>query len=151
MDLQSGSGMVLGIRSRQFTDASTHMDEEHQEKAIDSLRDWSKWLIGLNFSATTGCVIVLQQGVGPNLKPFLFIAILLFALSVLSAALVVGMLASLIQALPLRDESGSVCSIYDYRIWGWASLGILVRLQFVLFTLGVFFFLAWVAFKPAMT
>lgn len=61
------------------------------------------------------------------------------------------MLASIIQTLPLRNGAGSVRSIYDYRVWGRASLGILVRLQFVLFAMGVFFFLIWVAFKPTMT
>lgn len=62
--------MVTEMHPMQLGGASTQMNEEHQEKAIDSLRDWSKWLIGLSFSATTGCVIVLQQGLGLSSSPF---------------------------------------------------------------------------------
>jgi hypothetical protein len=145
--LEEGSGSGS---ERTGKPGSVRIGAEYQEKAIDSLRDWSKWLIGLNFSAVTGCVIIVQQGVGPVLKPLLFGAILLFTVSVLSAALIVGMLASIVQTLPLRDDSGSVGSIYDYPVWARVSLRDLVQLQFVSFSLGVCFFLAWIALKPTI-
>ncbi len=124
------------------------MEAEHQEKAIDAVRDWCKWLIGLNFSAATGCVIVIERGVGPVLQPFLFVAILLFVLSVLAAALVMGALAALLQRLPLHDKSGSLQNIFMHHIWRWVSVGLLVKLQFGFFAFGVLFFLIWVALKP---
>ena len=124
------------------------MDRQYQEKAIDALRDWSKWLIGLDFFTGTGCVVVLERGVSANLKPVLVGAILLVALSALVTALVLGVLAALVQELPLADEFGNVQSIYDYHIWQGVSLGRLVQLQFGLFALGVVFVVVWVALKP---
>ncbi len=53
------------------------MDETRQEKAIDVLRDWSKWLIGVNVFSATGCVIVLERDVPVLLQPLLVGAIVL--------------------------------------------------------------------------
>lgn len=124
------------------------MNEESQLRAAESLRDWSKWLIGVNFAAATGCVVVLQGGVKGPPRPFLMLAIAAFALSVLSSALLVRVLAALAEALPLRSEAGELRSIYGYS----AGLGIsvrgLARLQFGFLILGVVFFLLWVVLKP---
>lgn len=124
------------------------MDEKRQEKAIDVLRDWSKWLIGVDFFAASGCVIILERGVPLLLQPFLVGAVVLFALSVVTSALVLGLLAILVETLPLRDESGATYSIYDHLVWRQVSLGLLARLQFALLAIGVAFFLAWVVLKP---
>ncbi len=124
------------------------MDKEQQEKAIDALRDWSKWLIGLDFTAGTGCIIVLQGGVGPGLKLLLVMAIVFFALSAVAAALLTGILAEIVQRCPLCDEAGSVQSIYRHYVWRDVSLGLFVKIQFVFFVLGIFHLLSWVALKP---
>lgn len=119
-----------------------HMDETRQQRATDSLRDWSKWLIGIDFAAATGCVVVLQREAVGSL--FLTLAIAAFALSVVCSILMVRSLASLVEILPLRDPAGRVVTIYAYRVWGKLSLANLVVLQTTLFVLGVAFFLAWV-------
>jgi hypothetical protein len=129
---------------------SSSMNEpQQQEKALDSLRDWNKWLIGLNFFTGTGCVIMLQQGVSPLLMPFLVGAILLFALSTIVTALVSGIRPTLVQALPLRDEFGALQSIYDYAVWQEVPLRRFVWLQFLLFVFGIICLLGWVMLKPA--
>lgn len=124
------------------------MDKEQQEKAIDALRDWSKWLIGLDFIAGAGCIIVLQGGVGPGLRLLLVMAIVLFALSAVAAALITGILAAMVQRCPVHDEAGNVQSIYRHPVWRGVSLGLLVRIQFVLFALGILHVLGWVALRP---
>ncbi len=120
------------------------MDEQSQQKAIDALRDWSKWLIGLNVFSAAGCVTILEVGVSSTLKPFLVGAILFFALSGMAAALLIVVLAGIVQKCPLRDEEGTVQSIFDHYVWQKVSLGLLVRLQLVLFALGVLNLLIWV-------
>jgi hypothetical protein len=123
------------------------MDTVYQEKAIEAVRDWCKWLIGLNFSSVTGCAIVVERGADAALQPFLFGAILLFALSAVVAALVLGILPSMVQRLPLHDRSGALQNIYTYHVWEGITLGRLIRLQFGLFVLAIPCFLTWVAFK----
>lgn len=124
------------------------MDKEQQEKAIDALRNWSKWLIGLDFTAGTGCIIVLQGGVGPGLKLLLVMAIMFFSFSAVIAALLTGILTDVVQRCPLCDEAGTIQSIYHHYVWRGVSLGLLVKTQFVLFVLGIFVLLSWVALKP---
>jgi hypothetical protein len=118
------------------------MDEARQQKAVDSLRDWSKWLISLDFAAATGCVVVLQRDTVDS--PFLTLAIAAFALSVVSSILVVRSLASLVEFLPLTDSDSRPDSIFQYRVFGSFSLANLVFVQMGLFLAGVLFFLAWV-------
>lgn len=125
------------------------MDKENQLNTIDALRDWSKWLIGIDFTAATGCVVVLQGGVKGPPRPFLMLAIGAFALSVLCSALLVRVLAALTEHLPLRDASGATKSIYDYTICCGLSIRVLARLQLTLLILGGLFFLTWVVLKPA--
>lgn len=120
----------------------------NQHKAVESLRDWSKWLIGINFAAATGCVVVLQGGVKGPPRPFLMLAIGAFALSVLSSAVLVRVLATLTEALPLRSETGELRSIYGYSAGLGLSVRGLARLQLGLLILGAVFFLLWVALKP---
>jgi hypothetical protein len=118
------------------------MDDTRQQKAIDSLRDWSKWLIGLDFAAVTGCVVVLQRDAIDS--PFLTLAIAAFAFSVVASILVVRSLAYLIEVLPLTDANNELESIYQYRVFGSLLLGHLVYIQTGLFLAAVLFFLAWV-------
>jgi hypothetical protein len=91
------------------------MDAMNQEQALDSLCEWSKWLIGLNVVAATGCIVKIEQVPPGNINPFLAGAVVLFVLSNLVAVLIVGLHAVVVQALPLHDESGAPQSIYEIR------------------------------------
>ena len=44
---------------------------EARLKAIQSLSDWSKWLISVNFAAATGCVLVLRADPAELVRPML--------------------------------------------------------------------------------
>jgi predicted DNA repair protein MutK len=123
-------------------------DARRQKKTIKSLRDWSKWLISVNFFAAAGCVIILERGASLLVQPLLVGAIVLFVLSIITSALVMGVLAVLVERLPLRDTTGATYSMYDHLVTRGISLGLLVKLQFALLVLGFLFFLAWVLVKP---
>ncbi len=120
------------------------MDSTNQKNAIDSLRDWSKWLIGLDFVAAGGCVVVLQGGVSGPAHVFLVLAIGAFALSILCSAYLVRVLASAVEALPIVDADGRPKSINDHRAARGISIGALAGAQLLLLMLGAIFFLAWV-------
>lgn len=126
-----------------------NMKEENQIRAVESLRDWSKWLIGIDFAAATGCVIVLQGGVQGPPRPFLMGAIAAFALSVITSVILVRALASLMENLPHQDPDGNAVSIYRYTVTGAVSVRQLANLQLGLLILGGLFFLCWVILKPA--
>jgi len=102
----------------------------------------------LNFFTGTGCVLMLERGASPILMPFLGGATLLFATSTIVTALVLGVLPRLVQVLPLRDDRGALQNIYDYELWPGLALGRLVRLQFLLFVVGIICLLGWVMLKP---
>jgi hypothetical protein len=60
------------------------------------LVNWSKWLITLNFSAATGCVLVLKisnETTVQKVGPYLFMAVFFFILSVVVSTLFVLMMA----------------------------------------------------------
>ena len=121
------------------------MNEARQQKALEALRDWSKWLIGINFGAATGCVVVLQGGVKGPPRPFLLLAIGAFAGSILCAAVLVRVLASAEERLPLPESM----SLQDLPLGGGLTLRRLSYLQLGLLALGIVFFMAWVLLKPA--
>jgi hypothetical protein len=131
-------------------DKHAEIDVSRQEQSINALQESSKWLISVNFFAAVGCLLVLERGVSLLLQPLLIFAIILFALAVITAALIMGVLPVIIEALPLYDTSGALSSIYDYRIWRGISLSLLVRLEFALLAFGALFFLAWVIARPAL-
>ena len=126
------------------------MDGKNQEQALDSLCEWSKWLIGLNVVAATGCIVKIEQGTPGNLNPFLAGAVLLFVLSNLVAISIVGLHAVVVQALPLQDESGAPRSIYAHHVGRGVSLGRLAQLQFGLLALGLASLVVWVT-RPQLT
>lgn len=125
------------------------MDEVNQQRAIEALRDWSKWLIGLNFGATTGCVIMLQGGMKGPVRLFIIAAIISFALSVLCAVFLGRLLAAAVEYLPLRDGSANLISISDYKPRRGLSVGSVARLELALFVLGIVYFIGWVLLKAA--
>ena len=129
------------------------MHAQNQENALDSLRDWSKWLIGLNVFATTGCIVKIEQVKVGNVgfSAFLVGAVLCFVLSNLVAVGIVGAHAALVDALPVQNGSGAPQSIFTYRVYGGVSLGLLARLQFILFILGLGSVVGWVTPPPLVT
>lgn len=124
------------------------MTKEAQAKAIDVLFNWVKWVVATSFGAATGCVVVLQSGVGGVSRFFLILAIGSFSLSLLSAAGLLGFMPSLIQRLPLEDEGGRVISIYDATVWAGIRLKMVLWIQSAFFLTAVAFFMGWVLFGP---
>lgn len=103
-------------------------DAENKSKAVELLSDWSKWLIGINFGAATGCTVVLKTGVSEKVSPLLFTAILFFICS-----LVVATLLTLVLATALLKNSG-ISKIHQFLAW----------LQLGLFLVAIIFLLTWV-------
>jgi hypothetical protein len=69
--------------------------EENNIDLPKALNDWSKWLIGINFSAATGCMLVLLnkdkiEFIGPKLMN----AIIFFAVTVLISVVFTYVLAT---------------------------------------------------------
>ncbi len=126
------------------------MDKESQRNAVDSLREWSKWLIGIDFAAATGCVVILQGGPEGAPRFFLIVAIGAFALSVLCAVLLVRVLAAVVERLPLTGDDGKPISISEYRLRSGVTIEQLAGIQFLLLVLGALFFLAWVVLRPPL-
>jgi len=124
------------------------MDEASQKDTIEALSDWSKWLIGIGFTAGAGCVVIFREAaVGPA-RLFLILAICAFALSVLISMFLRHALALTIERLPLADAGRERKSVYDHPAGGWLSIGHLARAQLGTIVLGVLFFLAWVVLLP---
>jgi hypothetical protein len=124
------------------------MDEKGQVRAIESLRDWSKWLIGLNLAATSGCVLVLQTA---NLRAavtqFLVIASALFALSILCSVFLVHQLARVAEALPLRDSDGNLTTVFNFKFAADLSVGAIAVVQLAFLGSDSLFFILWVIMR----
>lgn len=120
------------------------MDRESQKDAVEAMTEWSRWLLGIDFLAATGCVIILQGGVSGLSRPFLILAICAFALSVLCAMLLGRLLVSVVERLPLLDTNGTARSIHDEPVLGRLSVGHLAHCQMLLLALGGVFFVAWI-------
>jgi hypothetical protein len=124
------------------------MDEKGQVRAIESLRDWSKWLIGLNLAAASGCVLVLQTAnVRAAVTPFLVIAIALFALSIFCSVFLVQQLARVAEILPLRDSDGNPTTVFNRKVAAGLSVGAIAVVQLVFLGSASFFFILWVIMK----
>jgi hypothetical protein len=124
------------------------MDEAGQERAIESLRDWSKWLIGLDFGAGAGCVLILENAsVTTAITPFLVITIAFLAISIVCSVFLVSKLAYVAEILPLRDSSGNLTTVFDHKVAANLSVGALVALQLASLGAGAFFFIIWVIIK----
>ena len=102
------------------------MENNEWEKKSHLLIDWSKWLIGINLFAATGCVIGLKTAVQPGgiTGVLFFLAVACFMASACCAALLVFLLSA---------------SLHRQK-WNWLAL-----IQLSLFVMGVLFVLAWVA------
>jgi len=122
------------------------MTDQSQVRAVESLREWSKWLIGVAFSAATGCVLVLQGGVPPFAQLALVLAVTAFTLGVLCSALLLRALASLDEHLPVRSPKG----INGQPAWMGLTVGHIARAQLLCLSLGALFFLAWIVAPLAL-
>ena len=120
------------------------MDVERQTAAVDSLREWSKWSIGLGFLSATGCVVVLQGGVPLLAQIFLVLAISAFAASVLCSILLLRVLATLVERLPVQDAQGSPGSIYQQQLLPGLTVARIAAAQLLFLMLGGASFLAWI-------
>lgn len=120
------------------------MAQDAQARALKHIAGWSKWMVGVNVVATVGCVAALQDGIFGIARFFLLLAIGAFALSLMTAALLLGLLPSLIQRMPLQDERGQPTSVYDGRLSGGFTVRALAVTQFALFLLAALFFMLWV-------
>lgn len=125
------------------------MDEGLQQKALESVRDWSKWLVGVNLAAGAGCVAVLQTGVGGVPRIFLLAAIGFFGLALLVGAGLMALLPSLMEQLPVQNSAGRLVSVYEGALWRGMRVRTLVLVQFSLFVLALIAFAGWVLTKPA--
>ena len=131
-------------------DQSPKISAAHQEKAVEALRDWSKWLIGINFAAVTGCAVVLETGGVTGIGAvFLVLAIASFAASVFSSIALVRGTARVLEILPLHDDSGNLTTVFSYRLVADLSLGMIARVQLALLGVGAIFFLLWVIINAA--
>lgn len=115
-----------------------------QEKAINMLIDWNKWLAGLNFGAATGCIVVLENGVGPLVKVYLVLAIFCFAISLILSSLVFVSLPSIMQRLPLQNKNNPKHNIFDYKPFFSIPLRFMVSAQFIAFIIGILSLFTWV-------
>jgi uncharacterized membrane protein YjjP (DUF1212 family) len=102
---------------------------ETRLKTIQSLSDWSKWLISVNFAAATGCVLVLRGDPAERVRPMLLFAIIFFSLSVLCSSLFVFLLSSQVE------------KIAETKKVKYKQLG---AIQLILFSAGLICLLAWV-------
>lgn len=124
-------------------------ERQQQEKAVESMRDWCKWMIGLNLTMGTGCVLVLLRGVSAALKTSLVSAVLFFAFSMVLASLIIAILPSIIQRLPIYDNSERKASnIYTAHVAPRLTLKMLAGLQYAFFVLGIVFLFTWILLKP---
>lgn len=125
------------------------MNEGRQQQALELVRDWSKWLVGVNLAAGAGCVAVLQSGVGGLPRIFLLAAIGCFGLALLIGAALMALMPGLVERLPVRNEEGRLVSVYEGRLWQGMRVRTLVTVQFGLFVLALIAFGGWVLTKPA--
>ncbi len=123
------------------------MNIHQQEKALEALKDWSKWIVSLNFGAATGCVIILQNGVSSLVRMYLITAVLFFFLSILIASFIFVLLPAIIQKLPIQTKSKQMISIFDYQFASFFNLRMLVSMQLLFFVIGVGCLFTWILLK----
>jgi hypothetical protein len=127
------------------------VDKESQKLAVDSLRDWSKWLISVNVLASAGCTVVAKNPVVANTgaqgvvtRVFLVLAIAAFVCSSVLSAALVQILAVVLERIPTTDASGTIRSIGEYVVWKKLTVKHVSQSQLVSFFLGGVFLICWV-------
>lgn len=118
------------------------METKTQLEAVNALKDWSKWLIGMNTLLGGSCLSILEiSKVWGLSRLFIVLAIICFLASVLCAIGLTRMLASLIEHLPSTE------SIYQFRDEPGFSVRQLARLQLLAFLLASLFMGLWLLLK----
>ena len=124
------------------------MDAARQKDAIEALHDWSRWVIGLGFTAGGGCIVILREaGDGPA-RNFLIGGIAAFALAVLVAVFLRHALSLTVEQLPLSGSKDRPGSIHTHRPSLGLSIGLLARAQLLLMLLGTASLMGWVILLP---
>ena len=123
------------------------MNNNNQRQTIDWLRDWSKWLITINFAAAGGCTFVVKEGAAGLSLVLLALAISAFACSMLCAATLVGGAAQIVERLTPNENHHERRSVLEQKVLGRVSLRCVARLQLVFLTLGGVCFIGWVVAK----
>lgn len=121
------------------------MSDASQQAAIESLRDWSKWLVGLDVAGLAGCILKEHASGGLAGATFeLYVtAMLLFLAALFTSTVLLMRVPKLMQRKPIEDDA------LAQRIFGPFSVWTLARTQFVLFWLGMAAFLLWVLFAAS--
>ncbi|SEA08308.1 hypothetical protein SAMN05660964_00861 [Thiothrix caldifontis] len=118
------------------------MDKSVQMDAVNALKDWSRWLIGLNTVLGGGCLAILQTGNMAGMsRMFMVLAIVAFLGSVLCAILLGRALASLVEHIP------TVNSIYEFTNGMGLSVKRLAQLQLLIFLLACLCMGIWLVLK----
>lgn len=106
--------------------------EETENGFPKAIIDWSKWLIGINFSAATGCIIAFteidQSKMEPLVGKFFFFAIVAFATCVFVSVV--------IYTLSVLRRSNGLKLIYT-----------LCLTQLLFFLVGLIFVCLWIGKK----
>jgi hypothetical protein len=123
------------------------MDNDNQRQTIDWLRDWSKWLITINFAAAAGCTFVVKEGAAGLPLVLLALAISAFACSTLCAATLVGAAAQIVERLTPNENHHERRSVLEQKVLGRMSLRWVARLQLGFLALGGVCFIGWVIAK----
>lgn len=118
------------------------MEAKTQLEAVNALKDWSKWLMGLNTVLGGSCLTILEIGkVWGLTRLFVVLAIIAFLASVLCAILQGRVLASLVEHLPTTE------SVYRFSDDMGLSVKQLARLQLLTFLLACLFMGLWILMK----
>jgi hypothetical protein len=123
------------------------MDNDSQKQAMDWLRDWSKWLITINFAAAAGCSFVVKGDVAGLSLVLLASAISAFACSALCAATLVGAAPRIVERLAPNKDHHERRSVLEQKVLGRMSLKCIARLQLGLLAFGGVCFIGWVIAK----
>ncbi len=145
------AGIDLSARRWYHFVQSTRMDQMdfvRQHQALCALREWFRWMIGFGFAAGSGCVLVLVGGAGGLPRVLLIAAIISFALSILITFLLGMATVRFDERAPVRDESGTMISIRDYRLPVGISLGALSWVALSLLMIATAFVIGWVLVRP---
>ena len=118
---------------------------DNQKQALDWLRDWSKWLIAINFGAATGCAIGAKSGIAGPAFFLLVAATAVFTISVICAAVLVGFTSQIVEKLRPTEPEPNAKSILDVAIGRRLSLRRLALCQLCLTSIGALLFIAWLA------
>ena len=95
------------------------------------LVEWSKWLIGINFAAATGCIIAFKDPKPLMIGIPLFLAICFFSISTMCSVILIYRIAT--------DNPGDKSVLVQHKT--------IAFYQLVLFILALIFICVWIGIK----